>query len=234
MRPRQPIGHGQTQHGRLLARETDEAHDAALCLRENPEAGLAGIGAHAPIRRDRAVHEPRIERLQIPVAQAEPIEHAGPEVLDQDIGARSQPFHQLAPPRLLQVHAETLLAHVLLEVVAALPPDRVGHDPAQLTRGRTLHLDHLGAERGQAPGRIGPGDELGGVHDADAVEWRREGRHDQPAMRAAATPSRSSAAAMRKSAASFHGAATNWTPRGSGLAPATGTEITGRPTKDSG
>src|SRR5262249_19772508 len=56
----------------------------------------------------------------------------------------------------------------------------------------------------------------------------------QGTMRAAATPSRSRAAATRKSVVSFQGATTSCTPTGSGPGPATGTDRTGRPMKDRG
>ncbi len=48
---------------------------------------------HRPLlaeARDRAIDELRIDRLELLVGQAEPGHHAGPEVLDQDVG-RSRP-----------------------------------------------------------------------------------------------------------------------------------------------
>jgi len=92
------------------------------------------------------------------------------------------------------------------EVARDLP---VVHEPSQVADRRPLHLDHLGAERGPASCRVGSGHELGHVHDPDGAEMQRESGHGQPAMWGAATPARSSTAAIRKSAASFHGAATS-------------------------
>ena len=57
-----------------------------------------------------------------------------------------------------QIDAQALLAHVLLqEVAAGARLQNCGMSAARIAFGRPLHLDHLGAQRGKRAGQKRPG-----------------------------------------------------------------------------
>src|SRR5215813_5812774 len=118
-----------------------------------------------------------------------------------------------------------------LESVAVVS-ERVTDGAGVIPEARVEHVHVIGVERllVALEGRAHLGHYLGQV-DLHVTHLSVGG---EGTMRAATTPSRSRRAATRKSVASRQGAATSCTPTGSGPGPATGTDMTGRPTKDRG
>ena len=105
------------------------------------------------------------------VAEAEPVHHAGPELLQHDVGALGeQRQHAIARGRVLEVGGDALLAAVeQREVDALLPPARLvaAH---LLALARPLDLEHLGAGLGQQQRGQRPRQQRREIEDADAVE----------------------------------------------------------------
>jgi len=139
---------------------------------------------------------------------------------------RAMAFHVSA------MWAQALLAHVLLEVVARSALDRIGHEPpSSPTGGRSTLITSARARRGIV--RVGSGHELDtsttrtprrASGSADTIS-RRGGRRPPRRARAPGNPEE---ARPRSTARDELDA------EGSGRAPAAGTEITGRPMKESG
>jgi hypothetical protein len=127
-------------------------------LGERPVLAPAG---HPP------VDQPRVPRLAVGGADAEPFGDPGPVPLEQRVRALGEPQHHLGAPRVLEVHDDALLAAV----------GDVGHR----RRGRgtgPVHPDHLGAEVGEQ-------------HRAErARPYPREFYDADPGQRAAAGPDR--------------------------------------------
>ena len=103
---------------------------------------------------DRAVDEPRVLLAQPLVADAEAVHHAGPERLEQHVGAAREPQQHVAAAGRLEVDPDGPLAAVQRQerrgrragigalVLRLGPADVVAHP-------RVLDLDHVGAEVGQ-------------------------------------------------------------------------------------
>ena len=81
-------------------------------------------------------------------------------------------MHQLESARVPHVHAEPLLAHVLLQKVAAVPVDEVGMRPSGVALGRTFDLDDFRAHGRKAPGQERAGEKVAVVDDADPAKRR--------------------------------------------------------------
>jgi hypothetical protein len=110
---------------------------------------------------------PRVGRAHRLGAQAEPVHHAGTEVLDDHVGRLDQPPRRLAALVLLQVEHDAALAAV---------PDgvcrRLHARPA-----RRVDADHVGALVGEQHRRQRPRDVLAEIDHPYAVERTR---HDVP------------------------------------------------------
>ena len=120
------VGERDAEEGRRLAGDPDHGHRATLRLRDQAESRVVGVRTAVAVGRDRAVHQARVARGEIRVPQPEPFERPRPVVLDEDVRAVDEAMHQLEPPRVAHVHAKPLLAHVLLQEVAAVSADEVG------------------------------------------------------------------------------------------------------------
>ena len=114
---------------------------------------------------------PRVQFAHDVVAEAEPLDRAGREVLHAHIGLAQHVLHQRQPARRLQVERDRLLVRVehveVVRIVVRLagpqPPSRIAHL-------RVLDLHHFGAEPGERLGAGRSGLELGEIHDANAGE----------------------------------------------------------------
>ena len=89
-------------------------------------------GAYAPptghaallsVARDRAVHDTRVAGAHRLIAEAEAVEHAGPEVLEHHIARRREPQHDLAPGVDGEIDRDAPLSAVLLGEVDRKPAD---------------------------------------------------------------------------------------------------------------
>ncbi|MNL23785.1 hypothetical protein D3C87_1451880 [compost metagenome] len=92
-----------------------DAHHARHALDDLVVGGQVRERAVLAEARDRAVDQARIHSLQVFMAKVEPLHHAGPEVLDQHIGAGHELAEDLLAARVLEVERDRALARVLGE-----------------------------------------------------------------------------------------------------------------------
>ena len=95
------------------------------------------------------------------VAEAEPLHHAGPERLDDDVGGREQPLEHVAAVVGLEVDRERTPAAV---------PDAVAVVGAERIAAGRFDLDHVGALLGEQQHAERTGDPPREIEDADTVE----------------------------------------------------------------
>ena len=146
-----------------------------LALRDLVVAGPAALGAVVPEAGDRQHHQPRVALQQRLDAEAEPLEHAGAEVLHEHVGPVDQPQQHVAVAAVgvLEVERDRLLVAVGRQEVRRLA--RLAHErrpPAAgvvAVAGR-LDLDHPGAEVAEHLGRVRSGQGAGQVDDDGACE----------------------------------------------------------------
>jgi hypothetical protein len=117
-------------------------------------AGAVAVGAVLAVAADRAEDEAGVLLAQPVGADAEAVEHAGAERLEQHVVLAHERQQHLAPALLLEVEPHRALVAVqrqverrLRRVVGALV---VGRRPAHVVaHPRVLDLEHVGAEVGQ-------------------------------------------------------------------------------------
>jgi hypothetical protein len=158
---------------RALARARD-AHHPGQAL-DDLVVGRGGL--HRTLLAepgDRRVHQPRVDRRQGLVGEAEPSHDTRPEVLDQHV----RPLHQALEDRLailgLQVERHRSLAGVLRQERSAHLGCVEGGVRAQLTGQiasvRHLDLDHVRAHQRQLVRAERPRQDVRQVEDPDAVQ----------------------------------------------------------------
>ena len=141
-------------------------------------AGALPERAVLPVAGDRAVDEARVAFRERVVAHAQPLHHARPEALDEDVVVLREPKQDVARGRLLQVEPQGALVAierqevgrrraVLLLLLAAV----VGRHPADVVAaGRVLDLEDLGSEVGQQQGAEAARQKPGEVEDPQSLE----------------------------------------------------------------
>ncbi len=92
------VGEGDADLLRLAVGFAGQVHHPAHALDDEVVAGARRVGAVVAEAGDRAIDEARIERLQAGVVEPVLGEPAGLEILDQHVGARGEPAHDLAGP----------------------------------------------------------------------------------------------------------------------------------------
>ena len=108
-------------------------------------------------------------------AEAEPLEHAGAEVLDEDVGPVDEREQHVLVGRVLEVEGDRLLVAVGRQEVRRLAPSLLadeGRSPAAgvVPAARRLDLDDPGALVGEHHRRVRPGEGAGEVDDEDVRE----------------------------------------------------------------
>ena len=158
---------GAGLHRRLVG-EAGGVHHAGEGLHGEVHGRVVAVGAIAPIARGGRVDEPREARLQRIPAQAQPVHHAGPEILHQHVGGLQQAQQQRAALFGFQVERDGALVGV-------------EHGERQRRAARTLavaqavaferlDLDHVGARHGQQERAIGTGIDARQIDDANTAE----------------------------------------------------------------
>ena len=101
-------------------------------------------------------------------------ERAGTVVLEKHVGASGQLQDEGAPFGLGDVDRQAAFAGVL----GHEPGTHAGHDllpgthpRADKIAGERFDLDHVGAEQAELVRAVRPGENMGEINDADAVEW---------------------------------------------------------------
>ena len=93
-------------------------HHAAEGLDQAVDRGPLAVGAGLAEARDRAIDDLGIDLLDVLVAEAQPLDHAGTEALDDDVGFGGDLLHHSDAVGRFQIDGEAALA--------AIEGDRVG------------------------------------------------------------------------------------------------------------
>ena len=165
---------------RVVGVGAGERHQAALALRDLVVPGPPALGPVVAEPADRQQDEPGVELVEPLDGEAEPVEHAGAEVLEQHVGAGDEPGQRLAALVGLQVEGHRLLVAVARQEVRR---DRLvvgaheGRSPATrlVAAPGGLDLDDAGAHVGEHHPAVGPGEGPGQVDDDDVVEGSAHG-----------------------------------------------------------
>jgi hypothetical protein len=118
-------------------------------------------------------HDPRIDRLQVIVAQAQLLGLVAAHVAEQAIRGRDQLLEHLAALGVLEVERQRLLVAIKgLEELAVVLAEEIRPDPARHVAAACpmLDLDHLGAHVGQMARAVRPGPILLDRKNAQAFE----------------------------------------------------------------
>lgn len=120
----------------------------------------------------RAIDQPKIDRVRLLPAQAEPLHSAGCEILDQHVGAAQQIARNLVPGRRLQVDADA--PFVTIEI--GEEPGGEAVQPARAVAvGSGFDADHVGAEIRQHHAAGGPHDGMREFENHQS--FKRQDRH---------------------------------------------------------
>ena len=149
----------------------------AICSMVGRESDPLAPRTIQPERRHPGDDELGVQLEQHVGGEPEVVHHARREVLDHDVGLATSVGEQRDDPRGSSKSSvtERLLVFIGVEYPAVLPPvvDVVAHAarvPNAVGPLDRLHLDDVGAERGEQVGRGRPGPERGQVDDANALE----------------------------------------------------------------
>ena len=133
-----------------------------------------GVRAGLPEAGDRAIDHVGRDRADCLIADAQPASDAGAVALQEDVAVLGQRQHRLAAGLLFQVNDDGLLAAVAGDegggAVAAAAAERAR--PVALRR---LDLDDGCAVMAQQHGAERPGQTLGHIDDAQALEGQHGG-----------------------------------------------------------
>ena len=134
--------------------------------------GTGGARARLPVAGDRAIDQFGIVLAERGVVEAQPRHHAGPEVLDHDVGQGGKLIDDRLGGLALQVDRKALLAAVERAEIAAVAvaqrwpaADHVALEP--------LDLDDLGTEVGHQARAVRAGQHRGEIEHADALQRTR-------------------------------------------------------------
>ena len=109
---------------RVVRVRSGQRHQAGLALRDLVVAGAAALGAVVAEAGDGEDHQAGVQLVERVEAEAEPVEHAGAEVLDQDVGPPDKVEQDLPVVLGLQVEGDGLLVAVGGQEVGGLPARR--------------------------------------------------------------------------------------------------------------
>ena len=151
------VGHGDADAHRALARQASDRHQPAEALGDLIVTGAIAIGAALAEARDAGVDDPRVDRAERLVVDAEAVLDVGPEVLDDDVGPGGELLEDLDAARVLEVER-----HRALVAVQVLEVELVAGEVVLLLR---LDLDDVGAHLGELAHAGGTGSRAGEVDD---------------------------------------------------------------------
>ncbi len=156
--------------------EAGDRHEARLGLEHEVVAGAVGPGPGRAVAADAEVDERRVDLGQGRVVEAEPVEPADAEVLDEHVGAPQEAPQHGRAVGCLEVEPDRALVAVDREVVRGGPgivrPGQSRADPWRAPRPRPvpvgrLDLDHVGPEVGEEHRAEGSREDRRAVGDAD-------------------------------------------------------------------
>jgi hypothetical protein len=143
-------------------------------LDQRAKAGFLAVGAGLAEAGNAADDQARVARQQDVRAEADALQRAGPEVLDQGVRIFDQPQQDVLGAVLAQVEPDALLvAAIRFPVNFKSLDDPV---PQRIAARRPFDLDHLGAEVGKLQRQHVAGDEARHIENAEPVERAFPGR----------------------------------------------------------
>ena len=156
--------------------------DAAHALADRAKARLVAHRTSLAVAGQPHHDRGRIQRPQLLVAEAPLFEHAGPVVLDHDVGVAGQPLRNLLRTRILQIQRDRALVARL-----HVPPKRgaVVQMAPRADRIATvggLDLDHVGAELRHHARRERAGDQRAQLEHLDPGQRSAHGRARRVAL----------------------------------------------------
>ena len=153
-----------------------DAHHARFGLQHGIVARPVRERPGLSVGRNREIDQLRVFRRDAGIVEAVLLQHAGPEVLDQHVGALEQLAHDRLALGLGEVQRHALLAPVEGHEEVALAGGAAGARTGALARVVAavgiLDLDDLGAHVREHLGTHGTRDHAGEIDDANAVERR--------------------------------------------------------------
>ncbi len=171
--PRREVRDGGSDARRRPVRLAGQIHQPGLALHDQVVAGAVRVGPAGAEPRDRTVDHPRMPRRNRRVVEAEPGDGAGPEVLDDDVGARDQPPRDGPARVVLEVDGAAPLVAVDREVVGRLAREKRRTERAGLVAApRLLDLDDVGPHVAEGHRAVGAGHHPAEIDDPNAVERR--------------------------------------------------------------
>ena len=155
------------------------AHDAAGRLRDHVEGEVVLVGSAGAKALHLRVDDARIDGVHHVVAEPQPLNGAGREILHHDIGAFRHVLDEIEPTLGFEVDGDGFLVGVeQQEIPGVLALARAGlpaqQGAARFAALRVFHLDDLGAEPGECLGAGWAGLELGQVQNTDAGKKGRK------------------------------------------------------------
>ena len=154
-----------------------DTHDTGQSLDDLVVGGIVAQRAVHAEAGDGAIDHVRLDLAQLVIAEAEPVHDARTEILDDSIGGGHQPAKQLLAGGGLQIDGDRALAGVLRQERHAHQPlvqFGIGTELAcQVADARHLDLDHVRTQHRQLVAGEGPGQHVGQIENADAVQGPR-------------------------------------------------------------
>ena len=166
-RPRVPEP-GLRAQGRAV-RLAREAHRAAHRLGDPLEALVVRVGPAAEAL-DRRGDKPGVDAAERVPAEAQALDRARPEVLDEDVGPTEHPLEEGAPARGFQIEGDAALVGVEEQEEPRVRVGPLRERAAARLAARRLDLDDVRAEPREHLGAARPRLVLREVEDDDPVE----------------------------------------------------------------
>ena len=176
------VRHRHAGAGRLAVRRAGQRHEAADALRHQIVAGARRIRPGLAEAGDRAIDQARAGRREARIVEAEFLQAADLEVLDQDVRLRRELAHDALAVLALEVAFDRALAAIgRMEIggaeMAVLALDEGRPPGARVVAGlRALDLDDVGAEIGQHLACPRPGQNAGQFQHANTSQRTRHGQ----------------------------------------------------------
>ncbi len=176
------IGDGHARPVGLSPDGTRDAHEPPLCLNHEVIAGPVTVGPAVPVAGDRAVDQPRPQRLQGLVVQTPALHRTGPEILHQDVRPADQLSQDLQAALRFQVQRHAAFVPVYADEIGRFAPLGKGRPPRArvVPAFGSLHLDHLCAEIPQHHGAVRTGEDARQIKYAHPFEQRSGLPHNTP------------------------------------------------------
>ena len=173
------VAQGRTRLARTPVALPGNRHRAAAGLSDHVEGEVVLVGAALAEPFDLRVDEARVQRMEVLPAEPQPLDRAGGEVFDEDIGLLGHFFDEGEAALRLEVDGDGLLVGIVDHEIIGVGP-RLRTAPqyaAWLAALRVLHLDDLGAEPGKRLGAGLAGLELREIENPNPVEAVRRYAH---------------------------------------------------------